>query len=333
MHRTLWLWALLAATAFPVGAQRCSEPFSVGFRVVDFAEGRKAAVWYPASSGGALGAYGDDEGGVKGVYRQDAEPASCGRRPLVVFSHGMGGCGIQSLFLTEELARAGFVVIAPDHRDAVCTSDGAKKPDFKAAKESIFAPQKWTPASYEDRGRDIKAAIDYILRDRALRNRVDANRIALAGHSLGGYAALAVAGAWDSWRDDRVKAVLAMSPYIQPFQVKKTLGRVKVPAMLQGADLDLGITPALDGNNGAYATMTAPRYFVKLRGGSHFEWTNLVCFGDSTIQKCLETSRNARLIKDYAVAFLDRYVGDGRAPLLEKQERGLRFYRRSTAKE
>ncbi|HXW63895.1 MAG TPA: hypothetical protein VEK74_02335 [Burkholderiaceae bacterium] len=55
-----------------------------------------------------------------GVLAHDA-PATraCGAAvPLVVFSHGDLGCALQSVTLTEELARNGYVVAAPDHADA-----------------------------------------------------------------------------------------------------------------------------------------------------------------------------------------------------------------------
>src|SRR5271154_6050647 len=42
--------------------------------------------------------------------------------PLVVFSHGYGGCNTQSVFLMEALAKAGYLVLAPNHADAHCGS-------------------------------------------------------------------------------------------------------------------------------------------------------------------------------------------------------------------
>jgi predicted alpha/beta-fold hydrolase len=41
--------------------------------------------------------------------------------PIVVFSHGFQGCATQSRFLMAALASAGYLVIAPNHRDAACT--------------------------------------------------------------------------------------------------------------------------------------------------------------------------------------------------------------------
>ena len=46
---------------------------------------------------------------------------------------------------------------------------------------------------------------------------------ALVGHSLGGYTVLGVGGGWAHWKDPRVKAILALSPYAAPFINKETL--------------------------------------------------------------------------------------------------------------
>ena len=308
--------------------QTCSEPFDVGYRIVELREGRKAAIWYPGAEAGQSLAYGR-EGEIKGVYLPDGKAADCPGRPLLVFSHGLGGCGTQSLFLTEELARAGYVVIAPDHRDAVCSVDGGQPPSFENPSESLLEPDTWTPATYADRGEDIRLAIDLVLADAALKAVVDPARIGVVGHSLGGYSALGVAGAWEEWRDTRVRALLLLSPYLLPYQSKSTLGQVRLPLMYQGAEGDFGITPSLQGPRGAYRTAATPRYFVKLRGGSHFEWTNLICFEDPTLEECLATSANGRLINRYSRAFLDQYLNDGPSAPLLKGDPALSDYQRT----
>jgi hypothetical protein len=54
----------------------------------------------------------------------------------VVFSRGCTGCGLQSVSFTEELARNGFVVAAPDYTDAaICHI----VPPGRAAKHSFSA--------------------------------------------------------------------------------------------------------------------------------------------------------------------------------------------------
>lgn len=100
----------------------CSYPYSVGYSVTTIA-GLRVALWYATLATPASYAYSSR---FFGRVAKDAPPA-CGPLPLVVFSHGLGGCGTQSLFFTEELARHGYVVAAPDHDDATfCTVDNTR---------------------------------------------------------------------------------------------------------------------------------------------------------------------------------------------------------------
>ena len=46
--------------------------------------------------------------------------------PIVVFSHGFHGCATQSRFLMTALAAAGYLVVAPNHRDATCNGGSAR---------------------------------------------------------------------------------------------------------------------------------------------------------------------------------------------------------------
>ena len=56
-------------------------------------------------------------GGVKvSVWRPPARRTA--PAPLVVFSHGFGGSSTQSTFLMKALAGAGYLVVAPNHKDA-----------------------------------------------------------------------------------------------------------------------------------------------------------------------------------------------------------------------
>ena len=47
-------------------------------------------------------------------------------------------------------------------------------------------------------------------------SRVDVNRTVGIGYSLGGYTMMAMASAWPSWKDTRIKAALLFSPYAAP---------------------------------------------------------------------------------------------------------------------
>src|SRR5215470_16724627 len=89
----------------------CAAPFDIGYRLIPFKDSRKAALWYPTSSPPSSFAYSKDI--ATNLAHNGAPLTACGRFPLVVFAHGMLGCGAQSIFFTEELARRGYVVVAP----------------------------------------------------------------------------------------------------------------------------------------------------------------------------------------------------------------------------
>jgi hypothetical protein len=123
-----------------------------------------------------------------------------------------------------------------------------------------------------------------------------------------------------------VKAVLALSPYVLPFIANGTLAKLAAPVMYQGAQFDFGITPSLEGPNGAYAVSSAPKYFVKLRRGTHFEWTNFTCYGQPSVVECLKARPSATLIDRYGIEFLDRYLKNKPSPGLAAGGRGLEKY-------
>ena len=307
----------------------CDSPHAVGYRVLPLESGRKVAVWYPADGTEQPFAYARGNGGLMGSVATDAPPAKCPRVPLVLFSHGLGGCALQSTFITEELARHGYVVAAPDHQDAAtCGIDGeALRMQNLRTDHPLLDPARWTEQSEVGRLHDLRAAIKRVADDAALARIADTRRVGAVGHSMGGYSVLGMAGGWATWRTPDVKAVIAFSPYVAPFLVHGTLSKLAIPVMYQGAQFDWGMTPNIEGPKGAYASSPAPKYYARLRNGTHVEWTNLGCLGQPTIAACLKAKPNVALINRYAVEFLDRYLKDVPSALLASEGRGLEAYR------
>jgi predicted dienelactone hydrolase len=316
--------AVLALAILGVGSATTSNgeaascTVNVGYRATEIG-GRVVALWYPTDAPASVYPYSAN---FSGQLAANAPPGkACGARaPLVVFSHGDLGCGLQSVTFTEELARHGYVVAAPDHADAALCHTKAPatgvNPPSPPVQPGILSPEEWSDRSRKDRRQDVEALLDTLLADRQFAAVIDPEHIGVAGHSLGGYTVVGLAGGWPSWRDDRIRAVLALSPYVMPFQVKGTLREVAVPIMYQGGTLDVGITPFLTGPRGAFAAAQSPAYLVVLPRAGHFAWVN--CGHEHTTRSCLEHVRDARLAADYGIAFFDRYLKGQPASILDR---------------
>lgn len=106
---------------------------------------------------------------------------AAGPYPLVILSHGYSLGRTGYAWLAEHLASHGFVVVAPQHYEVVDETLG----DFWRG--AITRPQ------------EISVVLDYVEAQSAANGiftgLIDTARIAVVGHSYGGYTALALAGA------------------------------------------------------------------------------------------------------------------------------------------
>jgi pimeloyl-ACP methyl ester carboxylesterase len=216
-----------------------------------------------------------------------------GAAPILFFSHGFGGCATSSRFLKNALAAHGYWVFAPTHRDARCGARPGAPPATP-----FRAPDEWTDATYADRGEDIRAVQQALQVSPEYARRLDFTRVGYVGHSLGGYTVVGLAGGWHKWTTPRgVRAVLALSPYIEPYVAHATLAGITVPIMFQGGTADAGVTPHVTRRGGAYEAAPRPKYLVVFTGASHAAW------GD-------RRNESHDQIVAYSLAFLDRYVRD-----------------------
>lgn len=293
--RALGVLSIACILAIGCSDAKAFERGRVAERIRDRIEARKADAGESRPAGRVLGqlrqkgAKPHDSITINGLDVALWKPTTPGRHPLVLFSHGFNGCNTQSTFLTEALAANGYFVAAPNHADAKCGGAGIARPD-----ERFGAPESWTEKTYINRRDDMRAVLDG-LKGTEWSSAIDWENIALAGHSLGGYTVLALAGGWPSWQMSRVRAVLAMSPYCTPFTAQQTLGGVNVPVMYQGGTRDIGITPSVKKPGGCYDQTPGPAMFVEFDGAGHFAWADAV------------PSQHKNIIY-YGLAFLNEYV-------------------------
>jgi uncharacterized protein (TIGR03437 family) len=292
----------------------------------------KMAVWYPTSTPGATFSYFGPGGDITGQVALNAPIASCSPQfPLVVFSHGWSGCGTQSVFLTEQLARMGYIIAAPDHEDRGCSVDGSpenlQEVNFVFPLKMFGDPSVWTDRTATYRNVDIETVLNYMLNTWTYKSSINPNAIAMSGHSFGGYTTFAKIGGWDSWLDTRFKAAILYSPYVQAFQYQ-TPSRIPAPTVPQlymtGGQADIGIMPFVKGplpktgQPGAIQQAQFPKYYGELPGtgipASHLAFSNTLCTkalnagSPTSVQSCLNNVTQAQLIVNYSQDFLDRYL-------------------------
>jgi predicted dienelactone hydrolase len=229
-------------------------------------------------------------------------PDGIGPAPLVLFSHGLNGCKTQSAFLMEAMAQHGYVVVAPDHKDALCGDGGEKTRGAHILEERLPDYKAWSDKTYRNRADDIRNLFTALKSAPAFSNRIDWNRVALSGHSLGGYTVLGMAGGWESWKMPGLKAVLALSPYVGPFVAHNTLPHLDVPVMYQSGTRDLGVLPSLKKESGGFEQTPSPAWLVVFDKTGHFGFTDI------------RKSAQQRII-DYSLWFLDHTLKGSDAPL------------------
>jgi dienelactone hydrolase len=233
-----------------------------------------------------------------------------GRRlPLVLFSHGAYSSGQDYDSLLSAWARAGFVVIAPTHRDStrLGTQRGSQEP-------------RWFGWRLDDM-HAIVAGLDAIVAAApALRGRIDASRIAATGHSFGGLVAQTLGGA--SYQDpatqqtvDRrlanVSAVVifsgagAMEPLLRPAD----FARLTLPTLVTVGTDDLAQAPGLSGYQWRRQPydLIAPgnKFLLTLEGADHYLGGAV---GRDDLPRSAQAERYVAAFNAASVAFLREFV-------------------------
>jgi dienelactone hydrolase len=193
---------------------------------------------------------------------RDVAVGSDGPYPLIVFSHGNSGLGVQSFFLTEYLASHGYVVVCPDHtgNSLVTELPGGVIVNGGAAG---YTAQN----SLADRPLDVSFLVDSMTDLDAsdpsgrFTGKIDLEHVGLTGHSFGGLTTLL---AMES--DPRFDAGAPMAP------AAPESSNVERPVMFFTATEDKTLANAPTEAN--YRSLTAPKMWISVIDAGHFSFSN-----------------------------------------------------------
>ncbi|GIF97772.1 alpha/beta hydrolase family protein [Catellatospora citrea] len=176
-------------------------------------------------------------------------PPGQGRHPLVVFVHGYTCHVSEYADLIANWVVAGFAVAAPTFP---YTNGAAAKLDVM---DLLHQPE------------DVSAVLDALLAASAkegdpLHGRIDADRIAAGGHSLGG---MTTVGALGRWRDPRLKAGIVLAGSARDVGAEFR-GDPAAMLFIHGMG-DQVVT--IDQGRAAYDAVPWPKAFLTLPSGTH----------------------------------------------------------------
>ncbi|MCO8269066.1 alpha/beta hydrolase [Actinoplanes sp. TRM 88003] len=172
-------------------------------------------------------------GGGDIVFPTDTSAGTFG---AVAIAPGFTARRSSMAWIVPRLASQGFVVF---NIDTLTTSD--------------------QPAS---RGRQLLAALDFLTERSSVRTRVDASRLAVMGHSMGGGGSLEAATSRNT-----LQAAIPLTPW----DLNRNFGRSQVPTLIIGAERD-AIAPVRQHSEPFFASLpdTLDSAYLELAGASHF---------------------------------------------------------------
>jgi predicted dienelactone hydrolase len=240
---TLTVFMVPSVSSSSRAADNSGATYGPGVAELEVTDGRadrplSGEIWFPTRTPEKMNRADKSKVWQMALADKSGEPAD-GPFPLLIVSHGMYGNTFNQAWLGSELSRRGFVVAMVNHPG---TSSFLREPDQ--------ARELW------ERPVDISRLISHLVEDSGYKELIDTNRIYAAGHSLGGYTVMLLAGAeFDTGRYKSVcngKNLPVACGVLADWSVAETRADQlemeasrKDPRVSKVISLDLGGTPVL----------------------------------------------------------------------------------------
>ncbi|MCV3213177.1 alpha/beta hydrolase [Plectonema radiosum NIES-515] len=218
--------------------------------------------------------------------------------PVIVISHGLAEDRNTFAYLAKHLVSYGFAVAVIEHPET-------NSKDFQQFLSGFASTPQATDLI--NRPLDVKYLLDELQRlndsDVNLKGKFNLKQVGVIGHSLGGYTALALAGATINFqqvrkdcipnrslnlsvflqcgalelqpgiypiKDDRVKAILAFNPLSSTIFGSKGVSQIQIPTMLLASSQDI-FTPPVPEQIFPFTRLPNPdKYLALIENGTHF---------------------------------------------------------------
>jgi predicted dienelactone hydrolase len=275
---------------------RAPGPFAAGVRAVTYTKpsvetgaprALDTVVWYPTAPGA-----GAVDPTLRGIVDAPVAPSGA-PYPVVLFSHGMCGSPLQSLFVTPLLASQGFIVVAPSH------------PGNTTADIPYCLTSESLVSSFRERPSDVVFVLDQVLAASSdpspFFGALDETRIAMTGHSFGGLTTYLVEDI-----EPRIKAAIAMAPAIvqQP--------ALAIPSMTMLGQED-GVLP-IEPMRAAWQASAPPKVLVEIHDAGHFAFSDFCRPGsDCRPPETLTSAEAHDHVLRWVRPFLERYLNGAEA--------------------
>lgn len=242
-------------------------------------------------------------------------------RPVVIFSHGLGGSREGSAYLGKHLASYGYIAVHIQH-------PGSDESIWKGKPNPYFAIREWMKGTRNllvqsvSRFKDLPFAIDQLAAmnasDATFKGRFDMSRIGMSGHSFGAHSTMAAsgqlyggAGMTMSYADNRIKASIAYSPTVpqQRTDYDVVYSKIAVPIFhMTGTDdgdvVGNGATP--ETRQMPFRNISATdQYLLVLDGGDHMLFSGTRAVG---VPSKPTDEAYLALIREASIAYWDTYL-------------------------
>ncbi|MFC8270203.1 alpha/beta hydrolase family protein [Streptomyces cinereoruber] len=338
----------VAQPARPAALPAPTGPHAVGSTVLPLVDRSRTDPWVPTADGRALmvtlhypaarsggspapyatreearllaeqlgpGVSGDVLARTRTHSRTDVRPAP-GHRPLVLLSPGFSVSRWTLTSLAEDLASRGYVVASVDHayesygislpggRTLTCVACTAL--DEGGAHESVVTTT---------RAADMRYVLDRLVGPRSVwryADVIDARRIGMAGHSIGGASAATAMVA-----DRRIDAGINMDgAFWEDLPAEGLRGR---PFMMLGTHDEMHLPGGIDTSwDRTWSALDGWKRWITLAGSDHFSFSDgpVISRHFGLPEPGLPADRAVALTRTYVSAFFDRHLRGLPRPVL-----------------